>query len=158
MATFADMSVAQTEAIKQWTLEQMDTRMEMIGRAATFVDQIDTKLKNVMAKIGLESGCMNERVMEINLLKATSKNMAASTSSHFDLLISNFKEFAEAARAEISAGAGANKEAMAKVEEVRTQVNELFAKTRLTCDIHEKSLVELKTGFNAEVVTLRQGF
>ena len=36
-------------------------------------------------------------------------------------------------------------------------MNELFEKTRLTFDIHEKSLVELKTGVNAEVVTLRHG-
>ena len=72
-------------------------------------------------------------------------------------VISDFKKFADEARAEISAGAGPNKEAMAKAEEVRTQVNELFEKTRITLDIHEKSLAELKTGFNAEVVTLRQG-
>ena len=130
MATFADMSVAQTDAIKQWTPEHIDTRMEMIGRAATFVDQIDRKQKDVMGQIELESGRMNERVMEINVLKATVENVAASTSSQFDLVIGNFKEFADAARAEISAGARANKEAMAKEEEVRTSVNELFEKTR----------------------------
>ena len=83
--------------------------------------------------------------------------MAASTSFQFDLVIGNFKEFADAAHAEISAGAGANKEAMAKAEEVRTQVNELFEKTRVTFDVHEKSLAELETSFTAEVGTLRQG-
>ena len=131
--------------------------MEMIGRAGTFVDQIDKKQKDVMSQIEFESGRMNERVMEINVLKATVENVAASASSQFDPVIGNFKEFADAARAENSAGAGANKEAMAKAEEVRAQVNEFFEKTRTTFDIHEKSLAELNKGFNAEVVTLRQG-
>ena len=90
MATFADMSVAQTEAIEELTFTQLDTRMEMIGRAATFVDTIDQKQKNVLAQLELESGRMNERVMEINVLKATVENVAEATSSKFDQVISDF--------------------------------------------------------------------
>ena len=41
MATFADLSVAETDAIMKWTTEQIDIRMELVGRAATFVDKID---------------------------------------------------------------------------------------------------------------------
>ena len=46
---------------------------------------------------------------------------------------------------------------MAKAEEVRTSVNEFFEKTRVTFNVHERSLTEMKTGFNTEVATLRQG-
>ena len=46
---------------------------------------------------------------------------------------------------------------MAKAEKLRTQVKELFEKTRVTFDIHEKTLIELKMDFTAEFAGLRQG-
>ena len=90
MATFADMSVAQTEAIKEWTLAQLNTRMDMIGRAATCVDTIDQKQTLVMAQLELETGRMDQRVMEINALKVTIKSVAKETSAKFDGVIVDF--------------------------------------------------------------------
>ena len=97
MATFADKSVAQAEAIKEWALAQLNTRMEMIGRAATFVDTIDKKQALVIGKLELESG-----VNEINVLKATIEAVAKETSAKFDQVIIDFKKFADDARVEIS--------------------------------------------------------
>ena len=49
MATFADMSQAQTESIQKWATDLLDSRMEMIGRAASFVDNIDRKASALAA-------------------------------------------------------------------------------------------------------------
>ena len=90
----------------------------------------------VAAQIDLESNRMNERVVEINRLQAVFESESEPTSSKFDQVISVFKKFADEARGEIFAGAGASKEAMAKAEEVRTCVYELFEQTRVTFDVH----------------------
>ena len=135
----------------------LNTRMDMIGRAATFVDTIDQKQTLVMAQLELETGRMDQRVMEINVLKVTIEAVAKETSAKFDEVIVDFKKFADDARLEISTGSVANKEAMAKAEEVRTCVSELFEKPRVTFYVHEKTLIELRTSFNAEVAGLRQG-
>ena len=84
MATFADMSQAQTEAIQRWTMDQLDTRMVMIGRAATFVENIDQKANALAAQIEVEDGRMGERVVEINRLQAVVQGIADVTSAKFD--------------------------------------------------------------------------
>ena len=49
MASFTDMTPAQTEAIQSWVTGQLNTQMEMIGRAASYVDGIDQKANALTA-------------------------------------------------------------------------------------------------------------
>ena len=69
MASFADMSAAQTAAIQVWVTEQINSRMELAGR-------------EVVGKISEEMARMDMRVEEINLLKlAVEASYAESTTS-----------------------------------------------------------------------------
>ena len=135
MATFADMSQAQTESIQKWGTDLLDSRMEMIGRAASFVDNIDKKANALAAQTEQVIGRMAERVNEINRLQAVVQGIADVTGAKFDQVFRDFKTFTDEARTEISIGAVTNREAMAKAEEFRTSVNELFEKCRVvtTC-------------------------
>ena len=43
MAIFADMNEAQTAAIQEWVTAQIDSRMELAGRAVQFINDIGVK-------------------------------------------------------------------------------------------------------------------
>ena len=157
MASFNDMTPAQTESIQGWVTSQLDARMEMISRAASYVDGIDQKANALAAQTEQEIARMAERVMEINRLQAVVQGVADTTSSKFDQVIADFKSFCDAARTEISAGAVTNQEAMSKAEEVRSSVNDLFEKCRLAFDQNAADLHALKATFTTEANDLRQG-
>ena len=135
----------------------LDSRMEIVGRAASFVDNIDKKANALAAQTEQEIGRMADRVNEINRFQAVVQSIADVTSTKFDQVIGDFRTFTDEARAEISTGGVTNREAMAKAEEARTSVNEFFEKCRVAYDMHEKSLNELKATFTTEANDLRQG-
>ena len=66
MAAFAEMNPMQTAAIQEWVTAQLDSRMELIGRAATFVDQIDQKQREAIAQLELERTRTNDIVVAFN--------------------------------------------------------------------------------------------
>ena len=157
MASFTDMTPAQTEAIQSWVTGQLNTQMEMIGRAASYVDGIDQKANALTAQTEREMERMAERVTEINRLQSVVQDIAGKTEEKFNQVIQDFKSFCEAARAEISTSATANKEAMTKAEEVHTSVNDLFQKCSIGYDQNKAELEVLRQTFTAEATSLRQG-
>ena len=129
----------------------------VISRAASYVDGIDQKANGLAAQTEQEIARMAERVVEINRLQAVVQGVADATSNKSDQVIADFKSFCDAARAEISAGAVTNQEAMSKAEEVHTAVNNLFDKCRLAYDQNKVDLNTLKETFTSEANDLRQG-
>jgi hypothetical protein len=79
MASFTDLTPAQTQSIQLWVTGQLDARMEMISRAATYVDGIDKKADALALQTEQEIARMAERVAEINRLQAVVQNIADKT-------------------------------------------------------------------------------
>ena len=121
--------------------------MELAGRAAFFINELDQRQQSTIEQINVEMGRMNDRVNEMTILKDGIEK------THTNLLEFNAgtTAFAESTRAELAAGAVANEEAHQKVEvahqkanHVHTQVNDLFAKTELTFAENEKNITDLR--------------
>ena len=152
-AAFAGFNEEHSASITQFFTELLDTRMEMIGRAADFINNLDAKQTEVIDFAGVDSRRMSEGVTEIITLKEGIEN----TYADLQLLNAGTTTFAETTKAELAAGAVANEEAHQKANHVHGQVNELFAKTSVTFAENAKKLSEISAGFSAEVKSLRDG-
>ena len=151
-AVLAYLNEEESASITQLFTELLDTRMEMIGRAADFINNLDGKQKEVIDFVALESRRMSDRVREI----ITLNEGIEKTYADLQLLNAGTTTFAETTKAELAAGAVANEEAHQK-DHVHGQVNELFAKTSVPFAENEKKLSEISTDFSAEVKSLRDG-
>ena len=136
-AVLAGFTGEQTTSIQEFITGLIDTRMEIAGRAALFINDLDQKQRATIEQINVEIVRMNERVIEVTTLKdgieLTYKNLLE--------LNAGTTAFAETTRAELATGAAANDLAQQKANEVNAKVTELFTKTELTfAETEKKSL------------------
>ena len=58
----------QSGAIQEFITGLVDTRMEIAGCAALFINELDQKQRATVEQINVEMGRMNERVIEMTTL------------------------------------------------------------------------------------------
>ena len=68
-AVLAGFTEEQTGSIQEYITGLIDVRMEIAGRAATFIDQLDQRQQSTIEQINVEMGRMNDRVTEMTVLK-----------------------------------------------------------------------------------------
>ena len=68
MAAFTEMNEAQTASIQEWATKLVDDRMQMVGRAAEYVNSIDIAGKAAVGEIELQAKRTNDIVDGINNL------------------------------------------------------------------------------------------
>ena len=114
MASFAEMSAAQTASIQECVNEQINSRMELAGRAVTFIADIDSQQKEVIGKIGEEIARMDQRVEEINLLKTVVEASYVEPAANLQQVSDGMKSFAAKTEANIASGTQADTVASGK--------------------------------------------
>ena len=136
----AGFSEEQSGSIQEFITGLVDARMEIAGRAALFINDLDQKQRATIEQVNTEMGRMNERVSEMN----TIKEGIELTYKNLQELNTGTTAFAETTRAELASGAAANDLAQQKANEVNAKVTELFTKTELTFAETEKKSLALR--------------
>ena len=127
----------QSGSIQEYITGLIDARMEIAGRAAQFINELDTKQKATIEQISTEMGRMNDRVTEMTTLK----DGIELTYKNLQELNAGTTLFAETTRAELASGSAANDVAQQKANDVGTKLTELFSKTEATfAETEKKSL------------------
>ena len=70
MATFTDMTAEQTASIQEWTMTQINQRMELAGRAVDFISSLDQKQKEVQDLVMEGSTRVSTIVSDFNVARA----------------------------------------------------------------------------------------
>ena len=113
-AVLAGFTEEQTASVQEFITGLIDTRMEIAGRAATFINELDQRQRATIEQINVEMGRMNMQVVTVNQAMSDMnvlKTAIEKTHATVIEITAGTSSFADSTRAEFEATSLANKEA-----------------------------------------------